>query len=103
MTRPYRVRISKAAVAKKSPVILALDPPANKRKLFEFAEKTIRAAEQHICAVKMNFHLILPLSADDISQINKLIHSCGLQSIADIKLHDIENTNNLAIDHLTSM
>lgn len=86
-----------------SPIVLALDPPANKRNLPEFAAKTIRAVEQHICAVKMNFHLILPLSAPEISWINRLVHSCGLQSIADIKLNDIENTNEVAVDHLTKM
>jgi orotidine-5'-phosphate decarboxylase len=36
-------------------------------------------------------------------KINKLVHSCGLQSIADIKLNDIENTNEVAVDHLTKM
>ena len=103
MTRPFRERIAKAAAAKKSPVVLALDPPASRRGLSEFAAKTIRAVEQHVCAVKMNFHLILPLSAAEISRINKLAHSFGLQSIADIKLNDIENTNEVAIDHLARM
>ena len=103
MTRPFRERIARAADAKKSPIVLALDPPVSRRNLPAFAEKTIRAVEQHICAVKMNFHLILPLSASEISLINKLVHSYGLQSIADIKLNDIENTNEVAIDHLTKM
>jgi orotidine-5'-phosphate decarboxylase len=103
MTRPFRERIAKAAAAKKSPVILALDPPAGRRGLAEFAARTIRAAEQHICAIKMNFHLVLPLSAAEISRINRLAHSHGLQSIADIKLNDIENTNGVAVDHLAKM
>ncbi len=103
MTRPFRERISRAATAKQSPVVLALDPPAYKRDLQEFAAKTIRAVEQHVCAIKMNFHLILPLSELEISRINKLVHSCGLQSIADIKLNDIENTNKVAVDHLARM
>ena len=103
MTRPFRERIARAAADKKSPVVLALDPPANKRNLQEFAAKTIRAVEQHVCAIKMNFHLLLPLSAAEISHINRLAHSCGLQSIADIKLNDIENTNEVAIDHLAKM
>jgi orotidine-5'-phosphate decarboxylase len=103
MTRPFRERIARAAADKKNPVVLALDPPANKRNLPEFAAKTIRAVEQHVCAIKMNFHLLLPLSAAEISCINRLAHSCGLQSIADIKLNDIENTNEVAIDHLTKM
>ena len=103
MTRPFRERIARSAEAKKSPIVLALDPRANRRNLSEFAAKTIRVVEQHICAVKMNFHIILPLSASEISQINKLAHSFGLQSIADIKLNDIENTNEVAVEHLTRM
>ncbi len=103
MTRPFRERIAKAADRKKSPIVLALDPPANKRGLPGFAAKTIRAAEQHVCAIKMNFHLILPLSAAEISRTNRLAHSCGLQSIADIKLNDIENTNGVVVDHLAKM
>lgn len=103
MARPFRERIARAAAKKKSPLVLALDPPANKRNIPAFAAKTIRAVEQHVCAVKMNFHLILPLSAAEISHINKLAHSCGLQSIADIKLNDIENTNEVAVDHLARM
>jgi orotidine-5'-phosphate decarboxylase len=51
----------------------------------------------------MNFHIILPLSASQILRINKLVHSFGLQSIADIKLNDIETTNAVAVDHLIKM
>ena len=103
MTRSFRERIAKAAAAKKSPVVIALDPPGGRRRLSEFAAKTICAVEQHICAVKMNFHLILPLSAAEMSRINRLVHSFGLQSIADIKLNDIENTNKVAVNHLVKM
>jgi orotidine-5'-phosphate decarboxylase len=103
MTRTFRERIAKAAADKKSPIVLALDPPAGRRGLPEFAAKIIRAVEQHVCAVKMNFHLLLPLSAPEISRINRLAHSRGLQSIADIKLNDIESTNEVAVDHLTRM
>jgi orotidine-5'-phosphate decarboxylase len=103
MTRPFRERIARAAAAKKSPIVLALDPPSGRRGLPAFAEKTIRAAQKYICAVKINFHLLLPLSAAEISHINRLAHSCGLQSIADIKLNDIENTNGVAVEHLAKM
>jgi orotidine-5'-phosphate decarboxylase len=109
-----------AAYAKKSTIVLALDPPINSNSsnnngsnnnssslryqdLRNFTEKTISAVEQHICAIKMNFHLILPLSACEILQINNLAHSYGLQSIADIKLNDIENTNEIAVEHLVRM
>ena len=102
MTR-YSERIARAAGEKKSRTVLALDPAANNPSPQEFAMNTISAVEQHVCAVKMNFHLILPLSAAEISQVNRLVHSYGLQSIADIKLNDIENTNEVAVDYLTKM
>jgi orotidine-5'-phosphate decarboxylase len=104
MTRPFFERIARAAIEKKSPIVLALDPrPSTNQRLPELAARIICAVEHHVCAVKMNFHLILPLSASEISQINKLAHSLGLQSIADIKLNDIETTNAVAVDHLTKM
>ena len=99
----FSQRIDRAASDKKSRIILALDPPSAKPGLLDFAEKTIKAVEQHISAIKMNFHLILPLSAAEILQINKIAHSYGLQSIADIKLNDIENTNQVALYHLVRM
>ena len=104
MTRPFFERIARAAIEKKSPIVLALDPrPSATQRLPELAARIICAVEQHVCAVKMNFHIILPLSASQILRINKLAHSFGLQSIADIKLNDIETTNAVAIDHLTKM
>jgi len=103
MTKPFRERIAKAANAKKSPIVLALDPPANRRNLVVYAEKIVGAVEQHVCAIKLNFHMILPLSTSEISSINKLAHSFGLQSIADIKINDIENTNKVALDRLVEM
>lgn len=104
MTRPFFQRIAAAAIEKKSPIVLALDPrPQGNQRLPELAAKTICAVEHHVCAVKMNFHIILPLSASEILHINRLAHSFGLQSIADIKLNDIETTNAVAVDHLIKM
>jgi orotidine-5'-phosphate decarboxylase len=104
MTRPFFQRIAAAAIEKKSPIVLALDPrPRDNQRLPELAAKTICEVEHHVCAIKMNFHIILPLSAFQILRINKLAHSFGLQSIADIKLNDIETTNAIAVDHLIKM
>jgi len=104
MTSSFSERIAKVADDKKSRIVLALDPASGSRSdLLDFAQKTISVLEQHICAIKMNFHLILPLSASEISQINKIIHSYSLQSIADLKLNDIENTNEIAIENLVNM
>ncbi len=104
MTRPFFERIAMTAIEKKSPIVVALDITSRDYQgLPELTTKMIGAVEQHVCAVKMNFHIILPLSASEISQINKLVHSFGLQSIADIKLNDIRTTNTVALDQLIKM
>lgn len=100
MTRLFRERISLAAAQKKSSVILALDTPPSAADPLKLAEETISAVHENICAIKINFHLMLPLSGSEVAHVNRLAHSHGLQSIADIKLNDIENTNDVAVDHL---
>ncbi len=100
MTRLFRERISFAAAQKKSSIVLALDPPPSAGDPVKLAEEMISAAHENICAIKINFHLMLPLSGSEVAHVNRLAHSYGLQSIADIKLNDIENTNDVAVDHL---
>ena len=53
-----------------------------------------------MCAIKLNFHLLLPLSSTQIKKINKTSHKFGLQTIADIKLNDIGNTNKITAETL---
>lgn len=95
-------RITEASIIKRSRIILALDL-TDKPDLNEFALKTISQLERYICAIKLNFHLILPLSSSELSEVNRLVHSYDLQSIADIKLNDIPSTNKIAISYLSSM
>lgn len=100
MARLFRDRIASAAVEKKSRIVLAIDPPLGVRDVKVFAEKMIADLQEHVCAIKLNFHIILPLSGKELAEINRVAHSCGLQCIADIKLNDIENTNAVAIVQL---
>jgi orotidine-5'-phosphate decarboxylase len=95
-------RITEASIIKRSRIILALDL-TGRSDLNEFALRTISQLEGYICAIKLNFHLILPLSGSELSEVNRLVHSYNLQSIADIKLNDIPSTNKIAISHLSSM
>ena len=48
-----------------------------------------------LCGIKLNFHVLLPLGKKEIMKINKTAHQYGLQTIADIKLNDIGNTNQI--------
>ena len=97
----FSQRITEVSSIKRSRIILALD--LTQRSNLESALKTISLLEKYICAIKVNFHLILPLSSSELSEVNRLVHSYGLQSVADIKLNDIPSTNKIAISHLSRM
>jgi orotidine-5'-phosphate decarboxylase len=96
----FSQRMREVSSIKGSRIILALD---SHRTNLRSALKTISLLERYICAIKVNFHLILPLSWDELSEVNRLVHSCGLQSVADIKLNDIPSTNKIAISQLSRM
>jgi orotidine-5'-phosphate decarboxylase len=98
----FRQRMDNCSKNKNSKIVLALDP-LQRDDLIEFVKMVINLVEKHICAIKINFHLILPLSLSQMSEINDLAHSYGLQSIADIKLNDIPKTNEIAIEYLLKM
>lgn len=95
-------RINDSSKLKQSKIVLALDIWP-RHDLKDFVKKIISLLEGHLCAIKVNFHLILPLSAFDLSEINELAHSYRIQSIADIKLNDISSTNEIAVAYLLKM
>lgn len=87
--------------AGKSRIILANDLIYdNADKLESKTLLLINKLNKYICAVKFNFHLILPLGEKKLAKINKVAHDVGLQTIADIKLNDIGNTNIVSIKRL---
>jgi orotidine-5'-phosphate decarboxylase len=98
----FRERIKQSSILKNSRIVLSIDP-AQTLEPKEFAIKSIKHLEHYICAIKLNFHLILPLSKSDLTEVNKVAHLYELQSIADVKLNDISYTNQIAIKHLLEM
>jgi orotidine-5'-phosphate decarboxylase len=98
----YRDRIAHISTDNKSFIILALDLEPRYHNL-KYIENLISNIYPFLCAIKINFHLILPFGKKDIANINRVIHSYGLLSIADIKLNDISNTNQVTLRYLHSM
>ena len=96
----YRTRIRKSASGK-SRIILANDlENLSLQKLESNTIKNIKTLSKFLCAIKFNFHLILPLGMKSLTKINRVAHDAGLQTIADIKLNDIGNTNQIATERL---
>lgn len=97
----FQERIKKLA-RQKSPLILANDYDDHKN-LESRTLKNIKTLSDSLCAIKFNFHLLLPLGEKQILSITKIAHSHGLQVIADIKLNDIGNTNLVAAQTLWNL
>ncbi|MBI3623143.1 orotidine 5'-phosphate decarboxylase, partial [Candidatus Pacearchaeota archaeon] len=96
----YRTRIRESASGK-SRIILANDlENLSAQKLESNTIKNIKTLNKFLCAIKFNFHLILPLGMKSLTKINRVAHDTGLQTIADIKLNDIGNTNKIATEKL---
>lgn len=95
----FKTRIKKISTTNGN-VILANDYDNSIKNLESQTIQNIKKLHQYLCAIKLNFHLLLPLGSKQISKINDTAHKFGLQTIADIKLNDIGNTNKVTAQNL---
>ena len=98
----FKTRLSQVSKTN-GKVILANDYNSLEKNLQNKTIQNIKKLNPYLCGIKLNFHLLLPLSAKDIIKINKTAHDYGLQTIADIKLNDIGNTNRVTTEHLWNL
>ena len=90
----FKTRINQSSGNSK--IILANDYDSVNKKTVPQTIKNIKTLHKFLCGIKLNFHMLLPLGKKEIIRINKTAHQYGLQTIADIKLNDIGNTNEIA-------
>lgn len=83
-----------------SKLILALDIVDEKEKLVNKAVNIIYLTCKSLVGVKLNQHLLLPLSLEDVSKIIEFSRKKRLITIADLKLSDISSTNMVACNYL---
>ena len=98
----FKTRLSQISKSN-GKVILANDYDSSEKNLQNKTIQNIKKLNSYLCGIKLNFHLLLPLSAREIIKINKTAHDYGLQTIADIKLNDIGNTNRVTTEHLWNL
>ena len=89
----FKTRIRQSSTD--SRIILANDYDSVNKKTVPQTIKNIKILHKFLCGIKLNFHMLLPLGKKEIIRINKAAHQYGLQTIADIKLNDIGNTNQI--------
>jgi len=97
-------RIEQTARENGSNIVLALDFPferaENRKRLFVKAEKVLKSVHLHVCAVKFNHHLVLPLgTCDGVQKLIEKAHYLGLQTIMDCKANDIGSTNQVLAEY----
>ncbi|WP_316504402.1 orotidine-5'-phosphate decarboxylase [Nitrosopumilus sp.] len=98
----FKTRLSKISKTN-GKIILANDYDLSVKKLEKKTVENIKQLHPFLCAIKLNFHLLLPLGKKEILKITNTSHQYGLQTIADIKLNDIGNTNRVTIENLWSL
>lgn len=100
--KTFNQKLDAVSRKKNSKIILALDIDhrTDTSRLLADSKRLIEKVSDHICAVKINYHLLLPLSISQLSLLNTHLMRFGLVSIADIKLNDIGNTNRVALNYL---
>jgi orotidine-5'-phosphate decarboxylase len=101
-TTNFRNQLEASSRKSKSRIILALDFDyrADTQDLLDEAQKVINETSSYMCAIKLNFHLIIPLGLEQLRSLNDSISRYQLPVIADIKLNDIDNTNRVATEYL---
>lgn len=92
---PFKFDISSSLGERHSNIILALDlAPDTTRRLLHQSMKILKKVCPHLCAVKINHHLVLPLGLfNGVQKIVGVIHDNGLQTIMDCKINDVGSTN----------
>jgi orotidine-5'-phosphate decarboxylase len=100
----FKKRIEEASRKNKTDIVLALDfpyqNPQDRKTLLAKAETVLDAVQPHVCAVKINHHLVLPLGVfDGVQALVNRAHQHGLQPIIDCKANDIGNTNQVIAEY----
>ena len=97
----FKLRMEQAAAKTGSNIVLAFDlPPDKPKKLVLKAKEVLEAVHLHVCAVKFNRHLILPLGLfGDVQELLSQAKSYGLPTIMDCKINDIGNTNRIIAEY----
>lgn len=98
----FKTRLSQISKSN-GKIILANDYDSSIQNLEKKTLQNIKKLHPYLCGIKLNFHLLLPLGFKEILKITKTAHDYGLQTIADIKLNDIGNTNKVTSNHLWNL
>jgi orotidine-5'-phosphate decarboxylase len=96
----FNERMLSSARGKRSRIVLALDFSGPFEKRMARAERVLGATRNHVAAIKLDYHLLLPFGLEGARGIISTCKAGGLPIIADLKMNDIESTNLNILDSL---
>ena len=93
----FRLEMERSAKRAYSNIVLALDFPLDEAsRLLSKSIKILESVHPHVCAVKLNRQLVLPLGLfDGVQRIISKAHDLKLPIIMDCKINDVGHTNQL--------
>ncbi len=100
MAHSFRERVLEASRRRGSKVVLNLDFAGPYEGRLDNAVRVLNETKEHLAAVKVNHHLLLPFGLQGIRAVIDICKEEGLPLIADLKMNDIESTNLNIVDSL---
>lgn len=97
----FKLKMKRSLKERRSNLILALDFPSDApRHLLSKSIKILEQVYPHLCAVKINHHLVLPLGLfKEMQKIIEFTHDNGLPIMMDCKINDIGSTNRIIAEN----
>jgi len=93
--------MSRSAKKTNSNIVLALDlPPDQSQSLLSRSIQILKETHSHVCAVKMNHQLVLPLGLfNGVQKILSVAQDLELPTIMDCKINDVGHTNRIIAEY----
>jgi orotidine-5'-phosphate decarboxylase len=97
----FRLKIYRSAKKKDSNIVLALDLPSDQpQSLLSRSIRVLKETHSHVCAVKINRQLVLPLGLfNGVQKILSMAQELELPAIMDCKINDVGHTNRVIAEY----
>ena len=97
----FRLKMNRSAKKKHSNIVLALDLPSDQpQSLLSRSIQILKETHSHVCAVKINRQLVLPLGLfNGVQKILSVAQDLELPTIMDCKINDVGHTNRIIAEY----
>ncbi|MHA2315271.1 MAG: orotidine 5'-phosphate decarboxylase [Candidatus Hermodarchaeia archaeon] len=97
----FQLKMDRSAKKTDSNIVLALDLPFDQpHRLLSRSIQILKETHSHVCAVKINRQLVLPLGLfNGVQKILSIIQDLELPAIMDCKINDVGHTNRIIAEY----